>query len=69
MDDMVQKSMNYAYKKHKGQKRWIGDMCFFVHLLDTASTVAKYTLKKEIITASFLHNIIEEKKISKILII
>jgi len=44
-------------------------MCFFVHLLDTASTVAKYTLKKEIITASFLHNIIEEKKISKILII
>ena len=62
--EMIEKAYNYAYDKHKDQKRKSGEP-YFVHLLNVAYELAKLQVDPNTICAGLLHDVIEDCEVSK----
>ena len=61
---MIEKAYNYAYDKHKDQKRKSGEP-YFVHLLNVAYELAKLQVDPNTICAGLLHDVIEDCEVTK----
>jgi len=62
--ELIKKSAIFAEEAHKNQKRANGEE-YFIHLLETAYRLAEWKLDAESISAGFLHDTIEDCKITK----
>lgn len=60
---LITKAYEYAEKAHEGQKRHSGDP-HFVHVFETAKTLAEFGMGPRTISAGLLHDIIEDTKIT-----
>lgn len=65
-DDLnfIDKAYEYAFEKHKDQKRKSGEP-YFVHVLNVAYELAKLKADPSAIAASLLHDVIEDCGVSK----
>ena len=61
---LIDKAYNYAYEKHKDQKRRSGEP-YFVHCLNVAYELAKLKTDPYTIAAGLLHDVIEDCNVSK----
>ena len=61
---LIDKAYNYAYDKHKDQKRRSGEP-YFVHCLNVAYELAKLKTDPYTISAGLLHDVIEDCNVSK----
>ena len=61
---LIDKAYNYAYDKHKDQKRRSGEP-YFVHCLNVAYELAKLKTDPYTIAAGLLHDVIEDCNVSK----
>ncbi|MBQ1346770.1 MAG: bifunctional (p)ppGpp synthetase/guanosine-3',5'-bis(diphosphate) 3'-pyrophosphohydrolase [Erysipelotrichaceae bacterium] len=61
---LIDKAYNYAYEKHKDQKRRSGEP-YFVHCLNVAYELAKLKTDPYTISAGLLHDVIEDCNVSK----
>ncbi len=61
---LIDKAYNYAYDKHKDQKRRSGEP-YFVHCLNVAYELAKLKTDPDTISAGLLHDVIEDCNVSK----
>jgi len=61
---LIKKAYDFAYEKHKDQKRHSGEP-YFVHLLHVAYELAKLKVDPNTICAGFLHDTIEDCGVSK----
>ncbi len=59
--DLIKKAYDFAKKAHEGQKRMNGDP-YFVHVFETAKTLAKLGMDAETISAGLLHDVLEDAK-------
>ncbi len=57
---MIQKAIEFAQKKHEGQKDDEGKDYFIQHLLVVGKAVTKLTEDMEVIQASYLHDTLED---------
>ncbi|MBO4919800.1 MAG: bifunctional (p)ppGpp synthetase/guanosine-3',5'-bis(diphosphate) 3'-pyrophosphohydrolase [Erysipelotrichaceae bacterium] len=62
--DLIEKAYNYAYKKHKDQKRSSGEP-YFVHVLNVAYELAKLKTDPNTICAGLLHDVLEDCGVEK----
>ena len=62
--NLINKAYDYAYDKHKDQKRSSGEP-YFVHLLNVAFELAKLKVDPSTICAGLLHDVIEDCGVSK----
>ena len=62
--DLINKAYDYAYEKHKDQKRSSGEP-YFVHLLNAAYELSKLHVDPSTICAGLLHDVIEDCGVSK----
>ncbi|MBU2640104.1 MAG: bifunctional (p)ppGpp synthetase/guanosine-3',5'-bis(diphosphate) 3'-pyrophosphohydrolase, partial [Nanoarchaeota archaeon] len=61
--ELIRKACNYSKEVHKGQKRLSGDD-YFVHCFEVAKILNELGLDEETIAAGFLHDVLEDSKIS-----
>ena len=61
---LIRKAYDYAYDKHKDQKRSSGEP-YFVHVLNVAYELAKLEVDPNTIAAGLLHDVIEDCDVSK----
>ena len=61
---LIDKAYNYAYEKHKDQKRRSGEP-YFVHCPNVAYELAKLKTDPYTISAGLLHDVIEDCNVSK----
>lgn len=61
--DLINKAIYWAKKYHAGQFRKSGEP-FYSHPLEVASMISQYNLTTDVITASILHDIIEDTEIT-----
>jgi len=59
--ELIIKAYNFAEKAHKDQKRMSGDS-YFVHVFETAKTLAKLGMDAKTISAGLLHDVLEDTK-------
>ena len=62
--DLINKAYDYAYDKHKDQKRRSGEP-YFVHLLNVSYELAKLKADPSTICAGLLHDVIEDCGVEK----
>ena len=62
--DLINKAYDYAYEKHKDQKRKSGEP-YFVHLLNVSYELSKLKVDPSTICAGLLHDVIEDCGVSK----
>jgi len=62
--DLINKAYDYAYEKHKLQKRSSGEP-YFVHLLNVSYELAKLKADPSTICAGLLHDVIEDQGVTK----
>ncbi len=60
----IKKAYDYAYDKHKDQKRKSGEP-YFVHVLNVAYELAKLEVDPNTICAGLLHDVIEDCEVTK----
>jgi (p)ppGpp synthase/HD superfamily hydrolase len=60
--DIIQKAFNFAYEKHKPQKRKCKDVLYIVHPMDVASILMKNGASDELVAAGFLHDVVEDNE-------
>ncbi|MES3032149.1 MAG: HD domain-containing protein [Patescibacteria group bacterium] len=60
----IKKALYFAAQKHNGQFRRIGNLPYIVHPTEVAFDVSKYTDDEEIISAAFLHDVLEDCAVS-----
>ena len=60
---LITKAYDFAHNAHKGHKRNSGDP-YFVHLFETAKTLAEFGMGPRTISAGFLHDTIEDTSIT-----
>ena len=60
-EELIVKAYNFAEKAHKDQKRMSGDS-YFVHVFETAKTLAKLGMDAKTISAGLLHDVLEDTK-------
>ncbi|MCH7529535.1 bifunctional (p)ppGpp synthetase/guanosine-3',5'-bis(diphosphate) 3'-pyrophosphohydrolase [Patescibacteria group bacterium] len=60
---LITKAYDFAHNAHKGHKRNSGDP-YFVHLFETAKTLAELGMGPRTISAGFLHDTIEDTSIT-----
>ena len=56
---LIEKAYDYAFEKHKDQKRKSGEP-YFVHVLNVAYELAKLRVDPNTICAGLLHDVIED---------
>ena len=61
---IIRKAYDYAYDKHKDQKRSSGEP-YFVHVLNVAYELAKLEVDPNTIAAGLLHDVIEDCDVTK----
>ena len=61
---LIRKAYDYAYEKHKDQKRSSGEP-YFVHVLNVAYELAKLEVDPNTIAAGLLHDVIEDCDVTK----
>ena len=61
---LIGKAFDYALAAHAGQKRLSGDD-YFEHVLNVAYVLADMHMDSETIAAAFLHDVLEDTKITK----
>lgn len=61
---LIEKAYDYAYEKHKDQKRKSGEP-YFVHVLNVAYELAKLHADPNTICAGLLHDVIEDCNVDK----
>ena len=66
--DLINKAIYFAKKYHDGQLRKSGEP-FYTHPLEVAYMISDYNLKTDVITASILHDIIEDTEVTAGMII
>ena len=59
----VDKAFHFATKHHEGQKRISGDP-YYIHPIEVAKTLAKLKLDLASITASLLHDVVEDTEVN-----
>lgn len=62
--EMIENAYDYAYDKHKEQKRKSGEP-YFVHVLNVAYELAKLKVDPNTICAGLLHDVIEDCDVTK----
>ena len=62
--EFIKKAYDYAYDKHKDQKRSSGEP-YFVHVLNVAYELAKLRVDPNTICAGLLHDVIEDCDVTK----
>jgi GTP diphosphokinase / guanosine-3',5'-bis(diphosphate) 3'-diphosphatase len=62
--DFINKAYEYAYEKHKDQKRKSGEP-YFVHVLNVAYELARLKADPSTICSGLLHDVIEDCDVSK----
>ncbi|HJK85459.1 MAG TPA: HD domain-containing protein [Candidatus Megaira endosymbiont of Stentor roeselii] len=61
--NLINKAIYFAKKYHDGQLRKSGEP-FYTHPLEVAYMISDYNLKTDVITASILHDIVEDTEIT-----
>ncbi len=61
--ELIMKAYNYAKKSHEGQKRMSGEE-YIVHPLSVAYILADLRLDDSTIASAFLHDVVEDTKIT-----
>lgn len=62
--ELVEKAYDFAEHAHQGQKRMSGEP-YFVHVLETAKTLAALGMDTATIAAGFLHDVLEDTKVTE----
>ena len=62
--DLIEKAYNYAYEKHKDQKRSSGEP-YFVHVLNVAYELANLKTDPNTVCAGLLHDVLEDCGVGK----
>ncbi|MBQ2657276.1 MAG: bifunctional (p)ppGpp synthetase/guanosine-3',5'-bis(diphosphate) 3'-pyrophosphohydrolase [Erysipelotrichaceae bacterium] len=62
--DLIEKAYDYAYEKHKDQKRSSGEP-YFVHVLNVAYELAKLKTDPNTVCAGLLHDVLEDCGVEK----
>ena len=62
--EIINKAYDYAYDKHKDQKRRSGEP-YFVHVLNVAYELAKLKVDPSTIAAGLLHDVLEDCDVTK----
>lgn len=62
--ELVKKAYDYAFEKHKNQKRKSGEP-YFVHLEQTALLICKIRLDEDTICGALLHDVIEDQGVTR----
>ncbi len=57
--DLIEKAFNFARQAHEGHTRYSGEP-YFVHLVETAKTLAETGMSATVIAAGLLHDTIED---------
>lgn len=60
----IQKAYDFAEKAHEGQKRNSGEP-YFIHVFETAKTLATLSMDTKTIVAGLLHDVIEDTEITE----
>ncbi|HNW71870.1 MAG TPA: RelA/SpoT family protein [Candidatus Paceibacterota bacterium] len=63
-EELIRKAYAFSQKAHEGQKRENGDP-YFVHVFETAKTIAKFGLDIKTVVAGLLHDVLEDTKIKE----
>ena len=63
-EELIQKAYDFAEHAHVGQKRMSGEP-YFNHVFETAKILAKLGMDAETISAGFLHDVLEDTKITE----
>jgi GTP pyrophosphokinase len=61
---LIEKAYNFSQKAHEGQTRLSGDP-YFLHVFETAKTLAKLGMDTKTIVAGLLHDVIEDTAIKE----
>src|SRR3990167_8546232 len=60
-EELIAKAYEFAKRAHEGQKRLSGDP-YFVHVFETAKTLARLGMDARTIIAGLLHDVLEDTK-------
>lgn len=63
-EELIIKAYNYAETAHEGQKRMSGEP-YFVHVFETAKTLADLGMDAQTISAGLLHDTIEDTEVTE----
>ena len=58
-EELIEKAYKFAEKAHEGQKRLSGEP-YFVHVFETAKTLASFGMDTQTIAAGLLHDVLED---------
>src|SRR5687768_4347968 len=61
---LIAKAYKFAEEAHMGQRRMSGEP-YFVHVFETAKTLASLRMDAQTIAAGFLHDVLEDTKITE----
>lgn len=62
-EELITRAYNFAEAAHEGQKRMSGDP-YFVHVFETAKTLASLGMDAQTIASGLLHDVLEDTKIT-----
>lgn len=62
--ELIKKAYEFAQDAHKGQKRLSGTP-YFVHVFETAKTLASLTMDTQTIVGGLLHDVLEDTKVTE----
>jgi GTP pyrophosphokinase len=63
-EELITKAYEFAQRAHEGQKRMSGEP-YFVHVFETAKTLAKLGMDSPTIVAGLLHDVLEDTKVTE----
>ncbi len=61
--DLIMRAYDFALKAHTGHTRFSGEP-YFIHVFETAKTLARYEMDAQTICAGFLHDTVEDTPIT-----
>src|SRR3989344_5863998 len=61
---LIVHAYDFAKKAHEGQKRANGDP-YFVHVFETAKTLARLGMDAHTVAAGFLHDVLEDTNVEE----
>src|SRR4051812_3949261 len=64
-EDLITRAYNVAFTGHEGQKRLSGEP-YFVHVYETAKTLAQLGMDAQTVAAGLLHDTLEDTKITEV---
>ncbi len=63
-EELIKKAYGFAECAHEGQKRLSGEP-YFIHVFETAKTLAQFGMDAQTIAAGLLHDVLEDTKITE----